>query len=143
MAVLKKLVALLAPLMLSASIFGPIDKRIWQRMIRDVKLPYYRVYTPDPSLRALLKKIPGITVVRDCTRATLAIETKSAKIPPAECRDVPLLSNGYRLFLEDRRVIGAFFWLKSRPTIVFSRPRCERMHLKLDQEMQEYMEEIR
>jgi len=140
---LRALALLLVPLLLAASVFGDADRKIWERIIHDVRLPLYRVYTPDPRMRLLLRDIRGIEVVERCEDATLAIETKDAPIPENRCKDVPILTNCYRIFLKDRRTIGAFFWLKSRPTILFSAPRIERFHVDLDKEMQNYLEDIR
>jgi hypothetical protein len=140
--VLRVLALFLVPLLLAASTFGDPDRKIWERIIHDVHLPGYRIYTPDPDMRRLLRKIRDIEIVERCEDATLAIETKEAKIPAGQCKNVPILTDSYRIFLEDKRAIGAFFWLKSRPTILFSAPRIERFHVDLDKEMQNYLEDI-
>ncbi|BDY11790.1 hypothetical protein [Hydrogenimonas cancrithermarum] len=140
----KLLFILLVPLLLlfAASSDHEVNARIWHRIIFDLSLPEYRIYTPDKQLRKVLEKIPNIHLEDRCEYATLIIETRNAPVPVTKCPSIPRLSNDYRLFLRHKNDIGAFFWMKGRPTIIFSRPRIEAFGLKIDKEMNDYMENI-
>ena len=119
-----------------------IDIKIWKRIIKDLSLEEYKIYTVDEKLKDILCKIPGITIVEDCEVATLIIESKKAVVKDSRCENIPRLSNNYRLLLTQPNEVGAFFWMKGRPTIIFSRQRLEKFGLKVDIELQDYIEEI-
>ncbi|WP_456381004.1 hypothetical protein [Hydrogenimonas sp.] len=140
---MKKIVyaVLLATRLLAASM-DDIDIRIWKRIIFDLSLKEYKIYTLDTKLKEMLEKIPGITLVEDCTRATLIVETKESVVTDRRCSYIPRLSNDYRLLVKNPNEIGAFFWMKGRPTIILSRPRLKRFGLEVDEELQDYLEDI-
>jgi len=119
-----------------------IDIKIWKRLIYDLSLKEYKIYTIDKKLKDILCKIPGITMVENCEFATLIIESKKSVVEDKKCENIPRLSNNYRLLLTHSNEIGAFFWMKGRPTIILSKPRLERFGLKVDIELQDYLEEI-
>jgi len=111
-------------------------------MIFDLSLKQYRVYTEDEKIKTLLIQIPGIDVLPSCTDATLIIDTKHNIVKGNECEAIPRLSNDYRLMVRKKDEIGAFFWMKGRPTIIFSKPRLQRFGLTVAPELQDYLEEI-
>ncbi|WP_456451224.1 hypothetical protein [Hydrogenimonas sp.] len=127
---------------LFANSIEDIDVKIWRRIIYDIKLPEYKVYTADIRLKEILCQIPGIELVTDCKEATLIIDTKESRVADAVCQSIPRLTNDYRTLLKHRNEIGAFFWMKGRPTIVISGPRLERFGLKVELELEEFIEEI-
>ncbi len=133
---------LLAGLVLSAFASEDPDVKVWSRIISDIRLEEYRIYVRDPQLRRLVDRIGWIRRVDRCSEATLAIESREYPLTGAECASVAKLANDYRLFLRDKGAVGAFFWLKSRPTILFSAPRLRRFGLEVDEEMRQYMEDL-
>ena len=143
---MKKLLILLWLLhasLYSANMDLEIDMKIWKRIIFDLSLKEYRIYTIDKKLQDILCRIPGITLVKDCDRATLIIETKKTVVTDERCANIPRLSNDYRLLVKNSNEIGAFFWMKGRPTIILSKPRLEKFGLKVDIELEDYLEDIR
>jgi len=45
------------------------------------------------------------------------------------------------LFYEDERVIGAFYWQKGRPNLIFLRKRLEAYKLPVSSELRDYIED--
>lgn len=45
------------------------------------------------------------------------------------------------LFYNDERVIGAFYWQKGRPNLIFLRERLEAYELPISSELQDYIED--
>ncbi|WP_300361776.1 hypothetical protein [Hydrogenimonas sp.] len=133
---------LLLSVLYSSNLESEIDRKIWKRIIFDLSLKEYRIYTIDRQLQDILCKIPGITLVKDCTQATLIIETRKTVVTDERCLEIPRLSNDYRLLVKNANEIGAFFWMKGRPTIILSKPRLERFGLKVDIELEDYLEDI-
>jgi len=119
-----------------------IDVKIWRRLIFDIKLDAYRIFTLDERLRAILCRIEGIELVEDCLDATLILDTREKHVASEACRAVPHLTNDYRTLLKNRDEVGAFFWMKGRPTIIISGPRLKRFGLEVDAELEDFVEEI-
>jgi hypothetical protein len=142
-ALLKRLLlAFLLAVPLYTSSIEDIDVKIWKRIIFDLSLEEYRIYTIDEQIRNILCRIPGIKLVEDCAEATLIIDTKRHIVYDERCQAIPRLTNDYRTLLKNRNEIGAFFWMKGRPTIVISGPRLQRFGLKVEMELEEFIEEI-
>jgi hypothetical protein len=142
-AVLKRfflVLSLLVPLFASPA--EDIDRKIWKRIIFDLSLAEYKIYTLDRKIKAILCKIPGIQLVEDCAEATLVIDTKRHVVTDETCRSIPHLTDDYRTLLKNHDEVGAFFWMKGRPPIVMSGPRLKRFGLKVELELEEFIEEI-
>ncbi len=118
------------------------DVRIWSRIIHDLSLKEYRLFTEDPKLRAILCKIPGVKLTDDCRNATLIVDTRNHVVKDPSCQAIPHLTNDYRILLKNPNEIGAFFWLKGRPTIIFSKERLQKFGLELAPELRDYVEEL-
>ncbi len=119
-----------------------IDVKIWKRLIFDIRLDAYRIYTADERLRAILCRIDGVELVEECSRATLIVDTRESHVDSRKCLAIPHLTDDYRTLLKNRDEIGAFFWLKGRPTIIIAGPRLKRFGLEVETELEDFVEEI-
>lgn len=135
------LVVLFLAVVLHAETPDDIDVRIWSRILNDLSLKEYRLYTADPNLRAILCRIPGVILTDDCKKATLILDTRNHVVEEPACHVIPHLTNDYRTLLNNPDEIGAFFWLKGRPTIIFFKERLERFGLEVAPELRDYVEE--
>jgi hypothetical protein len=52
------------------------------------------------------------------------------------------LTNSYKQFIEDETIIGAFFWAKARPNIVFSKNRLLKNNIILPQSYDQFIEDL-
>ncbi len=52
-----------------------------------------------------------------------------------------IFSTDIDLFYEDKRVIGAFYWQKGRPNLIFLRERLEAYNLPISSKLKDYIED--
>ena len=133
---------LLLAVLLHAETPEDVNVRIWERILHDLSLKEYRLYTEDSKLRDILRKVSGVELIDNCKEATLIVDTRNHVVKDPECRAIPRLTNDYRVLLKNPGEVGAFFWLKGRPTIIFSKKRLERFGLQVAPELRDYVEEV-
>ncbi|WP_353662675.1 hypothetical protein [Hydrogenimonas sp. SS33] len=119
-----------------------INRKIWKRVIFDLSLDGYRLYTEDRNMARLFSGIARLMIVDRCEEATLIVDTKGYVVKGNACRAIPRLTDNYRILLECPDEIGAFFWMKGRPTIIFGRERLQRFGLQVEDEMKDYVEDL-
>ena len=133
-------------MLLSVSIFAQppeeVDVKLWRRIIVDLGMKRIKIYATDVRMQEILYRIPEVALAKRCSEATLVIDTKGHRTDEHACMDIPHLTDDYRTLLKEKNAIGAFFWLKGRPTIIIAGPRLERYGLKVDAELQDYIEDI-
>ena len=87
-----------------------------------------------------LKKYPGsLVLVNNCKDANAVILSTLNNLSKA-CRSKILFGTRY-IHLQNPDVIGAFFWQKGRPNILFYRDRLAKKHIKLDASFEKYIED--
>ncbi len=115
---------------LKASIFNKLTCAVSSK-----EKPIVYLHTEIKSLKAY----PGdLIIVKDCTKADIVI-LSSTKDIPATCEGKILFGTRYS-HLKDKRVIGAFFWQKGRPNILFYKDRLDENNIKLDSSFDKYIE---
>ncbi len=86
-----------------------------------------------------LNEFPGeLEIVTDCKEADIVI-LSTTKYIPSTCRDKILFGTRYQ-HLKNKNVIGAFFWQKGRPNILFYKDRLNKNNIKLDSSFDKYIE---
>lgn len=73
------------------------------------------------------------------TDARLLIVSK--KIPEDLSSDAVIITTEYSLLAKDPRILGAFFWQKGRPNLLFLRERMQKSNVRLDREFDKYIED--
>ena len=71
--------------------------------------------------------------------ARLILITK--KIPENIPSNAILITTEYSLLIKEPRVVGAFFWQKGRPNILFVRKRMQEVNITLGREFDKYIED--
>jgi len=132
---------ILLTLFLITSIYASDDKKasgIFNLIIKEVTKkedPTVYIHTSISSLQ----KYPGnIKIVKKCEKADLVILSTTKNIPK-ECADKILFGTRYS-HLKNFNVIGAFFWQKGRPNILFYKKRLEKQNIKLNSSFDKYIE---
>lgn len=77
--------------------------------------------------------------VNDPKAARFLIITQ--KVPPGLSGKHILFATDYALLNKDERFIGAFFWQKGRPNLLFLRDRLNKADLSLGREFDKYIED--
>lgn len=65
----------------------------------------------------------------------------SKNIPQNLSRNSVIITTEYSLLSKDERVVGAFFWQKGRPNILFLRLRMQNLNVSLGREFDKYIED--
>ena len=87
-----------------------------------------------------IEKYPGnLKIVTECKDANIIILSTTRDIPK-ECNKKLLFGSRYS-HLKNPNVIGAFFWQKGRPNILFYQKRLNTHHIKLNSSFNRYIEE--
>ena len=79
-----------------------------------------------------------LIIIDSCLQADIVILSNTKNIPK-QCEGKILFGTRYS-HLKDTRVVGAFFWQKGRPNILFYRDRLEKNNIKLDSSFNKYIE---
>jgi len=86
-----------------------------------------------------LNVYPGeLEIVNECRNADIVILSTLKGLPEA-CKDKIYFGTRYA-HLYDVHVVGAFFWQKGRPNILFYQERLDQYHISLDESFQKYIE---
>jgi len=78
-------------------------------------------------------------VVSSCRDADILLIDKEG-FEEESCKKTPLLVLDYELLSKYRSALGAFFWQKGRPNIVFIAPRLQRHGIKTSNKFAQYVE---
>ena len=90
------------------------------------------------DIKAISRNMKKFNLVESCEEAEIIL-LSSIKNIPATCRDKVLFGTKYR-HLKNEKVVGAFFWQKGRPNILFYKNRLNKHHIKLDSSFDKYIE---
>ena len=91
------------------------------------------------EIESLKKYSQGLALVNECQDADLVIISSLNELPTS-CEGKLLFGTKYS-HLRDKRVIGAFFWQKGRPNIIFYKNRLEQHSITLNNNFLKYIEE--
>ena len=87
---------------------------------------------------AIDKYSEHFNIVDNCENADIVL-ISSTKDIPITCKDKVLFGTKYK-HLKNKNVIGAFFWQKGRPNILFYKSRLDKNHIKLETSFNKYVE---
>jgi len=114
----------------ASDIFNLIAKEITKKEVSNIYLHKYN---------KSIKKYPGnLHIVTKCAKADLVILSTTKDIPK-ECSGKILFGTRYS-HLKNSNVIGAFFWQKGRPNILFYKKRLEKNSVELNPSFDKYIE---
>ncbi|RXJ83504.1 hypothetical protein [Arcobacter sp. CECT 8985] len=98
-----------------------------------------------PKATKIEKKIYSkhFTLVNNCKKADFVYVKKDFDFS-SKCKHSKALffTNNYRKLLSDKSFIGAFFWSKSRPNIVFIKNRLGNKKIKLPNSYNKFVEDF-
>lgn len=73
--------------------------------------------------------------VKECQNADMVLSKKSVT-----CRDKVLFFTNYKTFKNNEQAIGAFFWQKGRPNIIFRKEVLGQFNIVLSEKFDKYIE---
>lgn len=87
----------------------------------------------------MIRQSEKIEESANASRADLIVVSKN--IPQNLPKDTVVITTEYTLLKKDERVIGAFFWQKGRPNLLFVRGRMQKANVNLGHEFDKYIED--
>ena len=87
----------------------------------------------------ILQQSKKINAVDESGDARLIIVAK--KVPQNFSNTAVIITTEYSLLAKDERIVGAFFWQKGRPNLLFLRNRMQKANLTLGHEFDKYIED--
>lgn len=87
----------------------------------------------------IISQSAKMEIINDPHSAQFMIISK--KIPDDISKKTILFTTEYNLLSKDERIIGAFFWQKGRPNLLFLRDRLKKADLKLGKEFNKFIED--
>ena len=132
----KLLISLLLFAQLSANDVK-IEKTIYESIFSSLHNENKPVIYSDSDVDSLGLGSEYFTLTKVCENADIVLMTQSAL--PEECQDKVVFGTRYR-HLKKEYVIGAFFWQKGRPNIVFQKEKLDKHHIILTNSLSAYVE---
>lgn len=123
-----------------------LEAKIMSNIVHDMNLsPKPSIFIPNISQVERNIYAELFTISDNCNDANF-IFIKSDKIEEfQECEKLKnkiFFTNNYDLLLKNNHFIGAFFWSKSRPNIVFVKNRLVSNNIKLPENYDKFIEEF-
>jgi len=131
-------------ILLLVSIVRPNDKDL--RLESSIYYAIFKEMTHSERPKIYLyRKVPSIEkfdshfqLAKDCKKSNIVI-IKHIKDITDECKDKILFGTKYQT-LSNKNVVGAFFWQKGRPNILFYKTRLDQHKITLDKDLEKYID---
>lgn len=128
----------------SLNLHGADSSAIAAKIIDKVVVSFF----PDTKIYAWGENTEHAQIIRNSSRMEFSSTPSRAyfilvskKIPENLHEDTIIFTTEYDLLAKDQRVVGAFFWQKGRPNLLFLRDRLQSSNLKLGREFDKYIED--
>lgn len=135
--ILKKLLLILLLSIVSSASDIQIEKKIYETFFAALSKKVKPSVYIDVHIPSLELDTDKFSLVSSCQKADIVIVTK--KTIDAGCEKKIIFGTRYR-HLKKVYVLGAFFWQKGRPNIVFKRQQLDSKKIKLPHALQEFIE---
>jgi len=131
-------------ILLLVSIVYPYDKdlrlesSVYYAIFKEIthsERPKIYMYTPVPSIERFDSRFQ---LAKDCKQSDVVI-IKHSKDLTNECKDKILFGTKYQT-LRNKNVVGAFFWQKGRPNILFYKTRLDEHKIILNKDLRKYID---
>ncbi|MRJ03152.1 MAG: hypothetical protein GXO19_02130 [Epsilonproteobacteria bacterium] len=133
-------------LLIGSILFGSSVERLKAQLIEYIatKLnahsPVTRIYVANGLGEEVESYFRDVEVVDRCEEADI-IFTKKISALPESCLNKLIFVTSYGSYKRHKdRTIGAFFWQKGRPNIIFNTKKISQLHIELPKEFEKYME---
>ncbi|WP_373070592.1 hypothetical protein [Sulfurimonas sp.] len=100
------------------------------------------IYIPDISAKEKAIYSKYCNVSNNCKSANFIFDKKGLDGNDCGLKQKVYFTNNYKKLVSNSRYIGAFFWNKSRPNIVFVKRRLKQNGVNLSNEYNQYIEDF-
>ncbi|WP_457621341.1 hypothetical protein [Persephonella sp.] len=114
-----------------------LEVKILEKISADIlKKDYIKVYLLGYPKERILKYGKNLIITESCETAEIIIVREKVEIP---CKDKIILATNFYLLLEYPDAVGAFYWKKGRPHIVFLKERLDKKGITLPYEYEKFI----
>jgi len=96
------------------------------------------IYMDDSAFDGAKKYIKSLKFV-SCDKADIVFISKDGDMDK-KCKTTLIFSTSYYLYEHSPMIVGAFFWQKGRPNIIFRRKRLDMLGIILPPSFRKYLE---
>lgn len=139
--------AIVITLILAFSLFASDNKdviraQIIEKIISNISIQdVITVWSDNKELIATFRKSSNIITTDDCDKANIVVVEDAKNMEDKNCKNKPIFVLNYNLLKELPESFGAFFWKKGRPNIVIIKPRTLSHGIRVEKELEAYVEE--
>lgn len=125
-------------LILASNLFANDDyelklyEKIFSSIYPSQKLKIYS----DDTTSVLLKRSDRFVIVKDCSDAQILIG-KNLHLDE-KCDNKPRFTTSYNSFINNKNVIGAFYWRKGRPQMKFKKDILKKFNIKIPKSLEKF-----
>ncbi len=130
------LAGLLIPLHAASNVAANIFDKTVDSFFKEERVS---AWGETPEHLQIIQNSQRMVLTKDPANARFLIVAR--KIPAGIAKDSVVMTTEYLLLEKDKRVVGAFFWQKGRPNLLFLRQRLREADLTLTPEFQKYIED--
>ena len=116
------------------------DKRasIFNMLVKSISSKTYPNIYMHKNIKSLEKNSKDLNLIKVCKDADVVLLSTIKNIPK-DCDGKILFGTKYS-HLKNKNVVGAFFWQKGRPNILFYKNRLKKYNIKLPAKFDKYIE---
>ena len=132
-----KKIAFICLLVLSLAAQEKIELAIISKIAHAlVKKPVILIYT-DSQKYLIKKKYDGLRFIHQCQNADMALLRHFHK----RCSHKKVIVLDFWLLKKDKDALGAFYWQKGRPNVIFPQSRLEQRKISLPKEFESFIDD--
>ena len=131
-----RLILFLLFIAFNSSLFGASSESKIVRLIFNSLYPNNSTllsFTNEAKKEVILKEA-RLRVTRLCSSSSILYSSSY----PDECHNKPLFTDNYKTFKKNPNAIGALYWKKGRPNIIFLKSRLQKFGLSLPSKLKKY-----
>ncbi|BDY11717.1 hypothetical protein [Hydrogenimonas cancrithermarum] len=135
--------------LLTTLLFGFDPARYKAKIVENIALILLHrqevwIFTDDPSFKSIFKYDPKLKKASSCSKAEFILSRRlevHRKVFEQNSSSQFFFATSYRDYLKNKDVaIGAFFWQKGRPTLLFNKKLLQRHNISLPEKYRKYIE---
>ncbi len=103
--------------------------------------PYIQIFINSKEYEPIKKYLKNYFFTNECLNADIIFVDRIENLPSVCRYEKKIFVTRYRDYIKHRDlVVGAFFWQKGRPNIIFNREQLEYFGIQLPQKYEKYIE---
>ena len=134
---MKKLILFFILVMQVSAVDPRVTAQIYDRLVGAIfSAEHIGVHAANPEYRKVVEYCTRLHLTSD---ARIILAKDQSEIPAGSI--LPVFSGSYALLVNNPSVVGAFYWEKNHPKIVFVRSRLKRFGLRVAPDFAKYVVE--